>query len=1102
MSNDLALLGQIPEVLGKAGHASPILDATGRPYRALAMEMAKDSDGPINQLLRLGVTIDERGNVTVPKEAVQALRADRVRRATVTTVPNTPRMMWREVGGMAVQKGHSRWESITMEGLRRIRERSPLLNAIHSARQFQIRMMCRKWSGKKGTVGLRVVHKDHLELDAIPPEGFDRYINQFENVLARPAPSYDVHNTGDLFVPLWEDLATINRPAIEKLRSAVDPKRIVGFRPVDGGILWPTLKWTEQWLRDNPAWHGTRMVSGYSDAELVELLSEAIGHDLRYADYVLVRDGSVERTYSRRDLVITPWQNRTDITFAGYPPGHVEQAVESVMAFLTSWEYNASYFCVSNCLISTSTGLYRLEDLVGKSFEVWNGRAWRKATAYETGHKPMVRTKLWNGLELKTSQEHKFRVLPKDSTSHEPEWRIQRELAQGDVVLVDCTASDPPMDETLLGVGELFESRGSGKPWTPTSALVNDVKFWEMVGFMLGDGYWPDPAKRTGKWLAIFPHHTKDAELSADFLETCARHGINANAVEVNKHITRADGVKGYPAIRITHVTFIEWLMGLGFAPSCYSRRMPDVLYQLPAWVRGAVLRGLFSADGHRAKHVTGYCTPTVFSADASFRHDILTCLLSVGVASNECGMGWEREGKIIAQDVPGFVARVGYLQAYKNEDLVRADQSVHRHDKLHPAASQWAARRFLESEAYAATTKDGELARKAARGECAMSRPRALAMLAAAGIEAPEAFHYHHVEVDVRDAEPIDTLPMYDVEVFDDEHVFLANHMAVHNTRGMMTEFFLAVMGDVWTESVDSFLDQFREGSQGVRNAHVPMVLELPSEGAVQRIDLKKGNVEMGFETWMSLVVAFACADYRMDPSTINAKPWQGGSGSSLNAPNREQEISLAKQEGLQGDLGHLCGQVDLLAADCHPDLRVIAEYGDFDPKKEVDIYEVQLRTYRTRNEVRVEDGLEPIGFWVASREAYMDLSPEDQDRHDKNPWNMPTDGTFAQTLNQQAMQEQMKAQQAAGAQQPPGATDGYGQPTEDGYGNPDELSDMESQQPGGPGGAQGAAGAKGTGGKTPAAAPPPPPYGAPPAEMMKGTPGKITVYVSDLPR
>jgi hypothetical protein len=665
---DLTLLGrEIAVIQGKERGQSPILDASGAPYRAVALEMAQRGDSPVAQLLRMGVKIDEGGNVSVPAEALAALRANRIRSATVTQVPNTPRNMFREVGGMAVSKGHSRWETMSLEGLRRMRDRSPLLNSIHQARHFQVRHMSRKWSGKKGTVGLRVCHVDHTERDAIPPEGFDRYIDTFEHILRAPAPSYNVRTTSDLLVPLWEDLATINRPAVEKLRSAVDPNRIVGFRPVDGGILWPTLAWVEKWQRDNPSWAPLYARRNYSDSEILELLAEAMGHDLRYVDYVLVRDGVVERTYSARDIVIFPMVNRTDITYAGYPPSHAEAAAEAVMAFLTTWEFNAGQF------------------------------------------------------------------------------------------------------------------------------------------------------------------------------------------------------------------------------------------------------------------------------------------------------------------------------------------------------------------------------------------------------------------------------------------------------TRGMMADTLIALMGDVWTESVDSFIDEFREASMGVRNAHTPMFLELPSEGTIQQIDLKKTANEMGFETWASLVVAFACADYRIDPTTINAKPWQGGNGAHLGGENREKEIALAKEEGLQGDLGFILESgIDILAMDCHPDLRVVAEYGDYDPKKEVEVYEVQLRTYRTRNEIRVEDGLDPVGFWVATRKEYIALTPEEQQRYDENPWNMPTDQGYAGQINQARMARQQQQQPGAPGAQPP--ADGFGQP-DDGFGNPDDLAGHEHQanqlqqqqqmaamaQPGGkPSAMTGASNG----------APPPPPYGTPQADMMKARRGRVTFYVADIPR
>lgn len=637
------------------------------------MRKAQPTEGPLDQLARYGVKVQDDGTVNIPPTALERIREDRMRRASMTKVPSTPKFMFRDAGGVGVRKGHNRYEVLSLESLRRIRERSPILSSIHSARQFQVRRMSQRWSGKKGDVGWRVVHKDFHDRTAEQPEFIKPYVATFERMLSQPADRYEVRTTGDLLAPLWEDLATINRPTVEILRSAWAPNTIVGFRPVDGAIIWPTMFWLEKWLADNPTWHAQGPRGGVDPSKLSEqdalfMISEIVGHDVYGADYCLVRDGVLEAVYKSDDLIVAPMRTRTELQYAGYPPGHVEDAIEAVLSFLNAWEFNSSYF------------------------------------------------------------------------------------------------------------------------------------------------------------------------------------------------------------------------------------------------------------------------------------------------------------------------------------------------------------------------------------------------------------------------------------------------------TRGMLAEFILGISGDVHDDDVDAFVDMLREATQGVGKAWQPPVVPLPTDGVLQKIDLKPSNKEMMFETWLSLLVAFTCAVYRMDPSTINAKPWEGGSGGSLSAPNREKEIALAKEEGLQGDLTHLVDSIlTPLARTCHPDLRVVMEYGDFDPQKEAQVYEAQARVYRTRNEIRLENGEDPKGFWVEP-EKYDDLDDEKKKLYDGNPWNWPTDATFMQAINQAAMREQMEQQQGqgqddgfgeqAGPEQGAGADedgDGFGGPPEqgdeDGFGAPPAKPSFPFGQPPGQQGApQGQAKPQG-----------PPGPAQPPQQLQKAR--RVTIRVEELP-
>lgn len=633
------------------------------------MSSQQPVEGPLDTLARFGVQVQNDGGLTIPREALERIREDRMRRATISKVPSTPKFLFRDAGGVGVRKGISRYEVLSLESLRRIRERSPILQAVHSARQFQVRRMSQRWTGKKGDVGWRVVHRDFNDRTAEQPEYILPYIATFERMLEAPADRYECRTTGDLLAPLWEDLATVNRPTVEILRSAWSPSTIVGFRPVDGAIIWPTLIFLEKWLSDNPTWYSSTPRGGIDPSKLGEedalfIISEILGHDIYGADYCLVRDGVLEAVYREKDLLVAPMRTRTELQYAGYPPGHVEDSIEAVLSFLNTWEFNSSYF------------------------------------------------------------------------------------------------------------------------------------------------------------------------------------------------------------------------------------------------------------------------------------------------------------------------------------------------------------------------------------------------------------------------------------------------------TRGMLAEFILGISGDVHDDDIDAFIDMLREASQGVGKAWQPPVMPLPTDGVLQKIDLKPANREMMFETWMSLLVAMICAVYRMDPSTVNAKPWEGGSGSQLGSINREKEIALAKEEGLQGDLAHLVESIlNPLAKTCHPDLRVVLEYGDFDPQKEATVHESQARVHRTRNEIRLEEGDEPKGFWVEP-EKYDKLDDEKKKLYDDNPWNWPTDASFLQAKNQAAMREQMAGQsQGDGFGGPPpggpGARGGA-KDEDDGYGGPPESKPRPSKPPAPPQPGSPKPPVAGAPPKPPAPPAPPAPPRAPPAPMAKAR--KVTIRVEEI--
>jgi len=585
--------------------------------------MGKTSTASALDLLgRYGIKSDENGDWKLPKDAVARVRRDQLARVTMSSFPSTPRYFAREGGGMAVRKGQNLGSILSFTTLRTVREKSPMFQAIHSARHHQVRRMAVEWSGRPTDIGVEIVHRHANRPGFVEPEGFDKWRYRFAEVLHTPSKRYGFKTLAAAMTALEEDLLTINRPAVEVLRSGLDPERVVGWRPIDGALIWNTLAFAEHWYAENPvAWGSSNLdPSTITLEDRLELLSMTLDWDFTGADYCLVRDGMVEAIYRPGDLIVAPIPNRTSVNLLGYYPSNVEQSLEIGLTFLNAFNYNGTYF------------------------------------------------------------------------------------------------------------------------------------------------------------------------------------------------------------------------------------------------------------------------------------------------------------------------------------------------------------------------------------------------------------------------------------------------------TKGMLSEFVLGISGDIHDDDIDAFVDQLREASQGVRRAWQPPILPMPIDGVLQKIDIKPSNKDMMFEVFLSLLISLGTAIYRMDTNSLNAKPWDGGGGASLSAPNREKEISLAQEEGLHSDLQWIGTNIlDELAERCHPDLRVRWRTGDVDEEREARIYEVRTRTDMTFNEVRLARGEKSRGFYLEP-DAYDKASDEDQLKHDENPWNLLGNPQFAQAIQQAKMRDMMDqgGSDADGFGDPQGGPGGgspFGQPPPGLFGGPEAGEDDQEPPQGPPG-------------------------------------------------
>lgn len=276
--------------------------------------------------------------VSIPKDRLFSLeRSERDLVALQSIVPHTPRYIPPTVAGMGYQKGltfGARFGGLSHNLLREVATRCLLLQAIHSARTHQVMKFAKRWSGRKGDVGYRIIHESEYD-ESVKTENIpnvkarcDRVARAFEV----PHPIHEPTFQG-FCTKLTNDFLTINRPTIEIIPGM--PGELPQFGAVDGAIVFPTLHYLKQFSKVDTMFDLDEALSAFYDQK---------GIDLSGAEWVVVREGILENVVPRGRIVIAPLEITTDIRHVGFPPSYVERAIIGVIAFVNAFSYNAQYF--------------------------------------------------------------------------------------------------------------------------------------------------------------------------------------------------------------------------------------------------------------------------------------------------------------------------------------------------------------------------------------------------------------------------------------------------------------------------------------------------------------------------------------------------------------------------------------------------------------------------------------------------------------------------------------------------------------------------------------------------------------------------------------
>ena len=236
-----------------------------------------------------------------------------------------------------------------------------------------------------------------------------------------------------------------------------------------------------------------------------------------------------------------------------------------------------------------------------------------------------------------------------------------------------------------------------------------------------------------------------------------------------------------------------------------------------------------------------------------------------------------------------------------------------------------------------------------------------------------------------------------------------------------------LVVRGNVDQGGLAEFKRQLTSEAGGVANSWRLPVISAGDENnfKAEAVKLRETPKDMLFDQFFRMMVAMKCAAYGAHPTIINFSPDSPGSG-GLFGHNPSDEIEFSKEHGLKPALMDLCEWLtNEIVKPFYSDLRLILTGIDGeDEKASLDLQVEKTKTWKTRNQARVEDGDDAIG------------DEEDPD----NPWNYPADAPMSSYMTALAQKKQLEAMT------PQQGEDGQGD-EEDGQDVPDGADETAEQ-------------------------------------------------------
>lgn len=410
-----------------------------------------------------------------------------------------------------------------------------------------------------------------------------------------------------------------------------------------------------------------------------------------------------------------------------------------------------------------------------KNIQIWTGQKWEKARLFWTGDKELRETISRNGLKIKTSPDHRFRVIGEKGL---PVWKEQRDLKLGDTIIVNKTMVEGDRD-----IVPYFK----GRQITPD--------LMEYLGWLTGDGSIIDSKKRAGAYIKSYYHPEKEADIQEKHALILLNFGLDVHKIrkelseKEKNNIVEYYGFNNVLDFRLYNVLynteFVKWLKEIGFSTSKEGKTIPSFLHSAPIEYRAAFLRGLFSADGHASTN--GQIILTIQNEEV--RESVRQLLIGMGIRTLPYKGINRRSGftngktfshKLSIKDTNIFWQYIGFNQKHKQD---RKKQKLWTIGSLPENVMKNMSQLLLDKANNNIEKTEHDILVSASQGKRKTTKEYIIKIAQKIKLELPKWFMESNFDVIDQLIDHNKTIEMVDIEVFNNEHMFMLNGFMVHNS-------------------------------------------------------------------------------------------------------------------------------------------------------------------------------------------------------------------------------------------------------------------------------------------------------------------------------